>query len=102
MTATYRHAARNTTPIASVLGHEERITRLERENAELRQIVSELNNRTYRMQNMLRINTTIDISHNERLRRLETVKHGDLRLSEVLGGIEARLAAVELGGEDRP
>lgn len=110
MTATtQRHAAPNTTPVSSVLGHEERITRLERDNADLEwtikqlvSVISELNCRTYGLQNLLRINTAVDIAHNDRLTKLEGTRQGDMRLTDVLAGIEARLARVEIGGEVLP
>lgn len=103
MTSTdVRHAVPNLTRIPTMLHHEERITRLERENERLQretndlrqsvdsltEILNALNCRTYRLANLLRVNTAIDIAHNDRLTALESRR-----------GIRERIGAVELGGE---
>lgn len=99
-----RQAVPGTTPIREVLGFEERLTAVEAENRELRQMldrqtscISVLNSSLYRAQNLLRMNAVIDIAHNDRLMRLEAVGSNDRRLSEVLGGLEARLSRIEVG-----
>lgn len=96
MTATQtRPAVPNLTPVPAMLHHEDRITQLERENRELRttvaelretidsitEVLSTLNCTMYRIQHLLRLNTAVDIAHNDWLTTLE------------------RLGRVELGGE---
>lgn len=106
---TVRQAVPNLTPVRDVLSHEERITRLERENDELRQMIQEqaicigiLNDSCAMLRQCIRISASTDLMHGDRLARLESRKQGDLRLSEVLGGIEARLIRIELGAEVMP
>lgn len=101
-----RQAAPGTTPIREVLGFEERLTALENENRELRQMIREqaicigiLNGTLANVRNCIRITAATDLALSRRLSQLECAQQGDLRLSAVLGGLEARLARVENGGE---
>lgn len=109
MSATERRAVPGLTPVSDVLSFEGRLSNLEAENAELRQMLREqaycmgmLNSALYGLRTCIRIAAQTDLSHNDRLARLEEMRQGDLRLSEVLGGIETRLKRVELGGEVLP
>lgn len=94
MTATQtRTAAPNTTPVSSLLRHEERITRLEADNRELRQTIAAqatcLGALSVTMQGLLactRNTAMVGIGLSD-------------RLTDVLAGIEARLARIELGDE---
>lgn len=97
-----RQATSGTTPLREVLGFEERLTRLDAELDELRQMLRQqaicigiLNSALANARQCLRIAAATDLSHNDRLARLEGTRQGDLRLSEVLSGIEERLAAAE-------
>ena len=103
-----RQATSGTTPLREVLGFEERLTRPDAELDELRQMLRQqafcialLNSNDANLRQCIRIAASTDLSHNDRLSRLEGEHQGDVRLSEVLGGIEARLARIELGGERR-
>jgi hypothetical protein len=96
------YAVPGLTPISDVLSHEQRITSLEAENAHLRQMLIEQAASVGRLYGLLRITAETQLSMSQRLSRLEGTRQGDMRLSDVLGGIEARLARIELGGEVLP
>ena len=93
-------AAPNTTPVSSVLGHEERITALEKDNHELRQALQSAieahNGLTLRVQGILRTHALISLAQNDRLRHLETVDRNDRRLTELMDTFERRVSAIEV------
>jgi hypothetical protein len=100
MSANY--AVPGLTPISDVLSHELRITALEEENIHLRQMLIEQAASVGRLYGLLRVTAETQLSMSQRLSKLETTRQGDVRLSHVLSGIEARLARIELGGEVLP
>jgi len=108
-----RHAAEGLTPVSEVLGHEERIARLEADNAKLWAAIVRASDSGTRCWVALLQTTQLQAAQTaamtalaRRAERLEQTEDNDLRLSEVLGrveqdvqGLSARLRAMEMGGE---
>jgi hypothetical protein len=98
-TQTPRHAVAGLTPISSVLSHEQRITSLEAENVQLRQMLIEQAASVGRLYGLLRVTAETQLSISQRLSRLETTRQDE---STLLSRCEARLARFELGGDLLP
>ncbi len=99
-----RQAVPGLTSVPGVLGHEERITRLEQQNAELRQMliaqaeaISTLSLNDLSLQGQITRGTQHDKALQRQIDRIGQTRQGDMRLSEVLDGIEQRLGLVEQG-----
>jgi hypothetical protein len=65
------YAVPGLTPISDVLGHEQRITSLEHENAHLRQMLVEQAASVGRLYGLLRITTETQLSMSQRISRIE-------------------------------